>query len=431
MLRKLRWISAPPVVVMSLILLAAPASAASLVTVAIQSPTAGATVFGSITVSGTASARNGINSVTVAVDTGAAQPATLGNGNQSWRYQLDTNALSNGNHTITARATDTRGRSASTGVTVTVNNTPPVISISSPQAGTLVVGSFAVSGTASSPAGVASVQVRVDAGTWTSSANTANWSVTIDSTAYADGGHAVSAMATDSVGHASTASVSVTFGNSPPSVSIASPQAGATVSGTLSVSGSSSSLAGIASVQVQVDANPAVTATGTTSWSATIDTTAFSNGGHAITATATDSKGRSTSTSVSVTVSNLLATHQNPWYLKDNTGNVSTVNETMTWDGDTNQNSKLPTGNVIFDVNSTIQPNDANSLDTCTQSASTGFWTCVHPIQAADLQWSFVLGWSLHYAFQLQVEYPPTSTFTISYSGDSNFFPSSAQAINT
>jgi Bacterial Ig domain len=271
----------------------------------------------------------------------------------------------------------------------------------------------------------------VDAGTWTSSANTANWSVTIDSTAYADGGHAVSAMATDSVGHASTASVSVTFGNSPPSVSIASPQAGATVSGTLSVSGSSSSLAGIASVQVQVDANPAVTATGTTSWSATIDTTAFSNGGHAITATATDSKGRSTSTSVSVTVSNLLATHQNPWYLKDNTGNVSTVNETMTWDGDTNQNSKLPTGNVIFDVNSTIQPNDANSLDTCTQSASTGFWTCVHPIQAADLQWSFVLGWSLHYAFQLQVEYPPTSTFTISYSGDSNFFPSSAQAINT
>jgi hypothetical protein len=103
----------------------------------------------------------------------------------------------------------------------------------------------------------------------------------------------------------------------------------------------------------------------------------------------------------------------------------------MNWDGNTNFNSKLPTGSVEFQVNSTTQPNDANVNDTCSRDPNTGFWSCVHQIQTADLYWNQVIGWSLHYAFQLQVEYPASSTFTISYGGDSNFASSSAQAVNT
>jgi hypothetical protein len=182
---------------------------------------------------------------------------------------------------------------------------------------------------------------------------------------------------------------------------------------------------------VEVDANGWVTAAGTTTWNLTIDTTADADGPHTVSAMASDSLGRSSTTSVSVTVSNLISTHQSPWYLKDGTGSVSTVNETMNWDGNTNFGSKLPTGNVRFQVNSTLQPNDANANDTCSQDPVTGFWSCVHQIQSADLYWSSVIGWSLHYAYQLQVEYPPTSTFTISYGGDSNFAPSTAQAVNT
>jgi Bacterial Ig domain len=518
MLRRPRWIWALLIVTFALV---APAEAATPVTVTIKSPAASATVFGTISVSGTASSRFGIGSVSVSVDSGIFQPAALTA--SSWTYALNTNSLTNASHTITARAVDNHRNTGTTSVTVTVNNTPPAISISSPLSGALLRGSVTVSGTASSQAGLAGVQVRVDSNAWMPSPNTASWSVTFDSTPYSDGGHTISAMATDSVGHTSTAAVSVTFSNSPPSVSISTPAGGALVSGTITVSGSASSVAGISSVQVQVDSGSAVTATGTASWTQSVDTTALTDGAHTvtaqatdsfgrstgasvsvtvsnappsvsisspqagatvsstvtvsgfasspagiasvqvqvdsnapitasgtngwsmtvdtttlaagahtITATATDSIGRSSSSSISVTVSNVIQTHQYPWYLQDSTGNVSTVNETMMWDGDTNQSSPLPTGTITFSVNSTIQPNDADGADTCSQDPGTGYWSCVHPLTSADLQWApYAGGWSVHYAFSLQVEYPPTSTFTIAYSGDANFASSSAVAANT
>ena len=614
MVRKRHWIWAPLVVSLAFGLGATPAAAGGQpVAVSIQSPATGATVFGSITVSGTAFSKFGLRSVGVAVDSGAFQAATLSG--SGWTYPLDTNTLTNGTHNFTAKATDNHGNTAATTVTVSANNTPPSITITAPRAGALIVGTFTVSGTASSPAagvatinvrvdsnpatlatgttswstslntagyadgahtvfatatdtaghatttsvsvtfsnsppsiaitsphagavlvatvtvsgtasspaGVSSVQVRVDSGASTSSPNTANWAVSIDSTAFSDGAHTIFATATDSFGRTSTASVVVTISNSPPSVSISSPSAGAVVSGTVAVSGSASSAAGIASVSVQVDSTAAVAATGTTSWSHSIDTTALPDGNHTVTATATDSLGRSTSTTVSVTVSNappaitiqsptsgatisstytiagyassiagittvqvqvdsntpitasgtqswsltidtttltpgahtitatatdslgrststsvavtvstLIQTHQAPWYGMDSTGNVSTVNETMAWDGSGNQGSKLPTGTITFQVNSTLMPNDANPADTCTQDPTTGFWSCVHTLTSADLQWApYAGGWSVHYAFTLQVEYPPTSTFTISYSGDANFAASSAVAANT
>jgi hypothetical protein len=388
-------------------------------------------VFGTITVSGTASARAGISSVSVAVDSGSFQPATLTNGGTSWAYSLNTNNVTNGAHTLTASAVDTHGRVAASGVSVNVDNTPPTITISTPKTGALISGSVSVAGTAASQAGIAGVQVRVDSYAWTPASGTTAWNASIASSNYADGAHTISAMATDSVGHLNIATESVTFSNSPPTVSITSPQPGATVSATIAVSGTAASLAGIASVQLQVDSNGWVTAAGTTSWTLSINTTAYSNGAHTISAMATDALGRSSTASISVTVSNLIQTHQSPWYLIDSTGNVSTVNETMTWDGANNVNSKLPSGTVTFRVNSTTQPNDSNASDTCSQDAGTGYWSCAHQIQSADLQFQSVLGWSLHYAFQLQVEYPPADTFTISYSGDSSFASSSAPAVNT
>src|SRR5216683_1809716 len=131
-----------------------PAFAATFVTVGITSPAQGATVFGPITVSGTASAKFGVSSVAVAIDSGSFSPASLGSGS-TWMFALDTNTLSNTSHSITARAADSRGHSATSSVSVTVNNTPPNISIGSPQSGVLVSGTFTVSGTASSQAGVA------------------------------------------------------------------------------------------------------------------------------------------------------------------------------------------------------------------------------------------------------------------------------------
>src|SRR5713101_4497444 len=140
-----RLILSAAVAALALAAAASPALAATFVTVGIASPAQGATVFGPITVSGTASAKFGVSSVTVAIDSGFFKPAALGGGGSTWTFALDTNTVSNTSHSITARAADSRGHSATSSVSVTVNNTPPNISIGSPQSGVLVSGTFTVS----------------------------------------------------------------------------------------------------------------------------------------------------------------------------------------------------------------------------------------------------------------------------------------------
>jgi hypothetical protein len=108
-----------------------------------------------------------------------------------------------------------------------------------------------------------------------------------------------------------------------------------------------------------------------------------------------------------------------PWYVVDSTGNMSVVNATMTWDGDTNQSGPLPSGTLTATVFDPSCPSQG----------------CIytHTITSSDLQWAFTgtWSWSLHYAFALGGEYSPSDTFVVGYGGDSAFAGSSAQARNT
>src|SRR5882672_5214878 len=89
-------------------------------TVAITSPASGATVSGTISVSGTASDSVSISSVQVAVDGGSYSNAS---GTNNWTFGLNTASLSNGAHSLSAKATDAAGISAtSSPLPVTVNN---------------------------------------------------------------------------------------------------------------------------------------------------------------------------------------------------------------------------------------------------------------------------------------------------------------------
>ena len=88
-----------------------------------------------------------------------------------------------------------------------------------------------------------------------------------------------------------------------PTVAIATPSDGATVSGAVSVAGSASDDAGVSQVSVQVDGAP-VPATGTSSWSATLDTTHWADGAHVIDVSAVDTSGNAASTSITVTSDN-------------------------------------------------------------------------------------------------------------------------------
>jgi hypothetical protein len=94
--------------------------------VSITSPANGATVSGAIAVAGTASDAVGLSSVQVQIDGGAFSPAF---GTTNWTFNLDTTSLSNAAHSVTARATDTSGLTASTTVTLNVSNSGTIINV--------------------------------------------------------------------------------------------------------------------------------------------------------------------------------------------------------------------------------------------------------------------------------------------------------------
>jgi hypothetical protein len=98
---------------------------------------------------------------------------------------------------------------------------------------------------------------------------------------------------------------SINIASPSPSVAITSPASGSSVSGTVSVSGTASDSVSISSVQVSVDGGSYSPASGTNTWSFTLNTSSLSNGAHTLTAQATDAAGiTATSFSLALTVNN-------------------------------------------------------------------------------------------------------------------------------
>jgi hypothetical protein len=89
-------------------------------TVTITAPTSGAVVNGSVAVQGNASDNVAIARVEVRVDNGTFVAAT---GTRPWNYSWPSASVTDGTHSLTARATDTSGLSSTTSVSVTVSNT--------------------------------------------------------------------------------------------------------------------------------------------------------------------------------------------------------------------------------------------------------------------------------------------------------------------
>ena len=94
--------------------------------------------------------------------------------------------------------------------------------------------------------------------------------------------------------------------DNPPTVSLASPAGGSTVSGTVTVTAQASDDHGVSSVQFVVDGSPLGTDTnGGDGWSVPWNTTAVADGSHSLTAVATDTANQATTSApVTVTVSN-------------------------------------------------------------------------------------------------------------------------------
>lgn len=274
-------------------------------TVAITSPSPGAVWSGVSTVTGTAFDDVALARVEIKVDGGSYETAS---GLTSWSLGLDTRALSNGAHTLTAQATDTANNSAVASVAFTVSNVgpdaPPGISIVTPASGATLSGVTTVSGTATDDIEVAAVAVSTDGGPFVAALGTSSWSLSLDTKALSNGAHTLAARATDSAGQTAVLSRSFSVSNATGgalSLSLDTPADGATVSGLVAATGA---VSGAARLEVRVDALAYLVVPVAPAFAYTFDSSMLANGAHTFAVRAFDSAGNSVVRQVSFTASN-------------------------------------------------------------------------------------------------------------------------------
>jgi hypothetical protein len=188
-----------------------------------------------------------------------------------------------------------------------------IVTITSPQSGAIVSGTIMGSASASSlGVQVRNVQFRLDGSSLGGPDTTAPYSISWNTVQKGNGSHTLVAVARDALGvRYESQPVTVTVSNAPPpdttppSVSIFSPTAGATVSGTTTVTAAASDNVGVAGVQFFADGTAIGTEDTTAPYSVAWNTAAVANGSHSLTARARDAAGNNrTSAAVTVTVSN-------------------------------------------------------------------------------------------------------------------------------
>jgi hypothetical protein len=264
------------------------------VTVPTTSPTHTAPIS-PLSLGGTAADNVGVVQVTWSnAATGGTGAAS---GTSTWTASIP---LAAGSNLITVRAQDAAGNSATDTITATYHapdTVPPSIAISVPTASS----THATSASPLSVGGTASDNVGVTQVTWSNAATggtgtaagTTTWSASIP---LAAGSNLITVRARDAAGNAATDAITVTYSPSAgdatkPVLTLASPTSNpfAATSEPLMVSGSASDDVAVATVTWSNAATgESGTATGTTTWSASVPLAAGSN---AITVTAVDASG--------------------------------------------------------------------------------------------------------------------------------------------
>ena len=188
---------------------------------------------------------------------------------------------------------------------------PPTATMTAPANGATVAATIPLSADASDNVGVAGVQFYVDGAKLGAEDTTYPYATSLDTKTLSNGAHQITAEARDAANHKGmSAAVSVTVNNvvadtTPPQVSISSPLAGQTVSGSIIVSADATDNVGVASVQFRVDGAPLGAPDTATPYEAALDTSTLANGTHQLTALAVDTSGNNAmSAAVAITVNN-------------------------------------------------------------------------------------------------------------------------------
>src|SRR5437867_4852435 len=274
----------------------------------------GATVLGTaVTVSASASDNVGVAGVQFKVDgVNLGAEVTVAPYAVSWNTALG----ADGAHTIAAVARDAAGNTAtSPAVSVTVDNTPPLISTVSASsvssAGAIIT--WATNEASNSQVEYGLTTAYGSATPLNSSLLTAH-AVTLTGL-LANTPYHYRVKSRDAAGNLAN-SADFTFTTlmgtvadlTPPAVSMTAPLSGATVSGTVTVSASASDNVGVVGVQFTLDGANLGAEVTTVPYAFSWNTTTATNAAHTLTAVARDLAGNTTtSTAATVTVSNTVA----------------------------------------------------------------------------------------------------------------------------
>lgn len=270
-------------------------------TVALTAPASGAFVRGSVAFAATATDNNGVVGVQFKLD-----GANLDVEDSSAPYGITWNSTtaSNGHHTLTAVVRDENGNMATAApVTVFVDNAPPAVAVTAPASGGLLTSGITLSATATDNVAVAGVQFKLDGVAIGAELTAAPYTLTWDSATAADGSHAITAVARDTLGNTATsAAVAVTTDNLAPTVVLTAPADGALVGGSaVALTAIAGDLVGVAGVQFQVDGIDVGSEDTAAPYGVAWDSTGTVSGTHTLTAVARDGVDHTT-TSVPITV---------------------------------------------------------------------------------------------------------------------------------
>lgn len=223
------------------------------------------------------------------------------NGSTTHAYQ------SAGVFTVTLTVVDNVGDTSTAATTATiVEFDAPLavtVSITQPAPNALVSGTVSIAATTSADLLVVSVEFLVD-GISVGTDDRPAWSITWNTTAGADGGHTLTAIATDVLGRTSQDSIPVTVVNDRvPTVRITDPAYGAVVAGTVSIVAAASD--DTTGVGFFIDGKSiGLDLSGVDGWWAAWNTTGTSNGDHTIAVIATNGQGKAATDTIAVTVGN-------------------------------------------------------------------------------------------------------------------------------
>ena len=273
----------------------------------------------------------------------------------------DTGLSSSTAYSYRVRAIDLAGNLSSYSTIATaITQTPPdatapAVSLTAPAAGTTVANTATISANASDNIGVDKVEFFVDGalkGTDSASPYSINWDTT-NGGAHACSGahtHSLTTKAYDAASNSVISGAVVVNMNSPsycadttaPAVSIASPAANTTASGSITISATASDATGVTGVQFKIDGANIGNEDTASPYSISWDTAPVSNGAHTVTAVARDAAGNTaTSLPVAVVVFNALRDTILPSISVSTPSNNATVSGIVTLSANASDNIRV------------------------------------------------------------------------------------------